>query len=121
MLKLNQRVLRWLRARLGLERPLLKSKDGNGKWSCRDSDVRSPVPQDKKITSVGSWCHGLRDDTQTGCDDAVRMERPFQAMNGVLRPRRTGSLLVKRARNRKEAEKARFILGCDLFGSLLLW
>jgi hypothetical protein len=51
--------------------------------------------------------------------DAVRTERPFQAMNGVLRLRRTGSVLVKRARNRKEAEKARFILGCDLYSSLL--
>jgi len=37
----------------------------------------------------------------TGYGDAVRMERPFQAMNGVLRLRRTGSVLAKKARNWK--------------------
>jgi hypothetical protein len=68
------------------------------------------------------WKAGAMDSEMThmtGYGDAVRTERPFQAMNGVLRLRRTGSVLVKRARNRKEAEKARFILGCDLYSSLL--
>jgi hypothetical protein len=39
----------------------------------------------------------------TRYSDAVKIERPFRAMNGMLRLRKTGRVLAKRARNRKEA------------------
>jgi len=88
------------------------------------SYTRWPVPQDEKVTSVEGGTMDSEMTHITGYGDAVKMERPFHALNGVLRLRRTGSILVKRARIRKEAlcaEEARFILGSDLFSSPLLW
>jgi hypothetical protein len=32
-------------------------------WDVTDLDTRWPVPQEKKVTSVESWGHRLRDDT----------------------------------------------------------
>jgi hypothetical protein len=63
-----QAKLRFAHLQLRLKQQLLRSKDGNGNCSCRDSDVEFPVSQ-----------HAGREQTQnaSGVDCISRIHQPF--------------------------------------------